>query len=242
MRFKQQKGIKKIPGPVTSESILVAGAFLLHLPHAVAVMNSGEVFNWSDADVTLRCTHDTESRDFRVHKLFLSFASPVFRDMFEVTQPSSPASNIVNLGDPPQALELILRFIYPSSGPPAINDLTIVSQALSLADKYDIEVARSRLRSSLVDLAATEPLRVYAIACRFGLEDEMKIAASRVTLTDLLVLTQLPDEFKLIPATDYHHLIRSRIGYRKKIVDTTTSGKTLYIIFGFLFFFWYICH
>ena len=174
----------------------------------IVTMTSDEMFNWPDGDVILRSTHGTESRDFRVHKIFLSFASPIFKDMFKLPQPSSPTSNVdvVNLTDPPRVLELILRFIYPCP-PPVIDDLTLLSEVLFLADKYDIEAARSRLRPSLMKFAKTEPLRAYAIACRLGFEDEMKIASSHTTSINLTEVTQLPDEFKFIPATEYHRLI-----------------------------------
>ncbi|KAF9643877.1 hypothetical protein BDM02DRAFT_3072578, partial [Thelephora ganbajun] len=102
---------------------------------------------------------------------------------FKLPQPSSATStvDIIDMSDPPGALEVILRFIYPSTDPPAINDLTLLAEVLVLADKYDIGVARSQLRRSLSEFATTEPLRVYAIACRLGFEDEMKIASSRTT-------------------------------------------------------------
>lgn len=178
------------------------------------------MFNWPDGDVILRATYGTESRDFRVHKVFLSFSSPVFRDMFGIPQPLLEARDdvdVVDIADPPRALELILRYMYPSASSPTINDLTTLSEALVLADKYDVEVARSRLRSSFREFAATEPLRAYAIACRFGLEDEMKIASSRTTSIHLPGLTTLPDEFRLIPATEYHRLILLHSRYRKEV-------------------------
>ena len=188
-------------------------------------MDSDEMFNWPDGDVILRATHGTDSRDFRVHKLFLSFSSPVFKDMFKLPQPSSAASDvdIVDMVDPPRALEVILRFIYPSADSPTIDDLTLLSEVLVLADKYDIRVARPRLRSSLVDFARTEPLRVYAIACRLGLEDEMKIASSHTTSIHLPELAELPDEFRFIPATEYHRLILLHATYRKKVEAITRS-------------------
>jgi len=183
-------------------------------------MNSDEMFNWPDGDIILRATHGTESRDFRVHKLFLSFSSPVFKDMFGIPQPPSADPNgidVVDVADPPRALEIILRFMYPSPTPPVINDLTVLSEALALADKYDVEVARSRLRSLFKRFAKTEPLRAYAIACRLGLEDEMKIASSHTTSIHLPGLTELPDEFRSIPATEYHRLILLHSRYRKEV-------------------------
>jgi len=181
-------------------------------------MNPEETFSWPDGDVILRATHGTESRDFRVHKVFLSFSSPIFRDMFKIPQPPLAAPNgvdVVDVTDPPRALELILRLVYPSANSPIIDDLTTLSEALVLADKYDIEVARSRLRSSFREFAKTEPLRTYAIACRLGFEDEMKIASSHTTSIHLPGLAELPDEFKLIPATEYHRLILLHSRYRK---------------------------
>ena len=198
-------------------------------------MNPSETFNWPDGDVILRSTHGAESRDFRVHKFFLSFTSPVFKDMFAINQPSSSAESdvdIVDLSDPPRALELILRLIYPSPTLPVVNNLAIVSEALTLADKYDIEVARSRLRSSLVQLAKTEPLRVYAIACRLGFEDEMKIASSHTLQINLPALTQLPDEFKFIPATEYHRLIHLHARYRKEAMDIAINSLQNTSLFG----------
>ena len=190
-------------------------------------MNSGEMFNWPDGDVILRATHGTESRDFRIHKVFLSFSSPFFKDMFRIPQPSSAPSNgvdVVDLTDPPRALELVLRFVYPSVDSPVIDDLTTLSEALVLADKYDIEVARSRLRPSFREFATTEPLRAYAIACRLGLEDEMKIASSHTTSIYLPGLAELPEEFKLIPATEYHRLILLHSRYRKEIETIAHSA------------------
>ena len=190
-------------------------------------MNSDEMFNWPDADVILRAAHGSDSRDFRVHKIFLSFASPVFKGMFDIPQPPSATSSnipIINIIDPPRAVDLILRFIYPSS-PPVVDDLTIISEAVSLADKYDIEVARPRIRPSLMKFAEAEPMRVYAIACRLGFEEEMKVASSRTTSIHLLGLTQLPDEFKFVPATEYHRLILLHAKYRNEVEAIASSTR-----------------
>jgi len=190
-------------------------------------MNADERFNWPDGDVILRATHGIESRDFRVHKLFLSFPSPVFKGMFGIPQPSSAASNdvdVIEVADPPRALELVLQFVYPSAASPTIDDLTVLSEALVLADKYDIQVARSRLRSSFMAFASIEPLRTYAIACRLGFEDEMKVASSYTTSIHLPGLTELPEEFRFIPATEYHRLILLHARYRKEFEDIARSA------------------
>jgi hypothetical protein len=183
-------------------------------------MRPEETFGFPGGDIIIRATHGKDSCDFRVHKTFLYFSSPVFKDMLSIPQPSSTPSNdvdLVDVTDPPRALELVLRFIYPSAKLPVINNLSLLSEALVVADKYGIGVARSQLRSSFKGFMTTEPLRVYAIACQFGFEDEMKIASWHTTSIHLPGLTELPPEFKFIPATEYHRLILLHLRYRKKV-------------------------
>jgi hypothetical protein len=77
---------------------------------------------------------------------------------------------------------------------------------LVLADRYDIETARLRLRPSLVEFAETGlPERRHR--CRPGFEDEVKIPPSHTASIDFLGLTELPDEFKFIPVMEYHRFI-----------------------------------
>ena len=189
-------------------------------------MNSEEAFNWPDGDVILRSTDGSDSRDFRLHKLILSLASPAFRDMFSLPRPSSPPLDfdIIDVEDPPRAVELTLRFIYPCP-PPKIDDLTLLSEALAFADNYDIESARSQLRPSLMAFAETESLRVYAIACRFGFVEEMKRASSYTTSIHLPGLAKLPDEFRFIPAAEYDRLTLLHARYRKEFEAIALSGR-----------------
>ena len=184
-------------------------------------MSSGEIFNFPEGDVILRTTNETQTRDFRVHKWLLSYTSSVFKDMFTIPQPPesviSSDVDIITITDSPQALELVLQFVYPSPTSPAIDDFAVLSEALIVADKYDIEVARVRLRSLFAEFVKTEPLRAYAVACRSGLTDEMKIASSYTASIHLPGLAELPDEFKLIPATEYHRLILLHSKYRQQV-------------------------
>ena len=50
----------------------------------------------------------------------------------------------------------------------------------------------------------------------------MKIASSRTTSIDLPDLTQLPDKFKFILATEYHRLVHLHRRYRREVVVITT--------------------
>jgi hypothetical protein len=111
--------------------------------------------------------------------------------------------------------------------------VAVLSEALVLADKYDIEVARVRLRASFAGFAKTEPLRAYAIAFRLGLTEEMKIASSHTTSIHLPSLAEIPDEFKSVPATEYHRLVRLHSRYREEveaIADRTPLQRPFFSI------------
>jgi len=76
-------------------------------------------FQWQnppDADTTPRASG---GKQFHAHKLVLSLASPVFRDMFSVPQPPDgpPKTPIIDVDDPPDALETFLQIIYPGPYP-----------------------------------------------------------------------------------------------------------------------------
>ena len=57
----------------------------------------------------------------------------------------------------------------------------------------------------------------------------MKIASSHTTSIHLPGLAELPDEFKLIPATEYHRLILLHSKYRKE-VETIADSATRPIV------------
>ena len=77
--------------------------------------------NPPDADGILRASG---GKEFHARKLILPLASPVFRDMFSVpqsTETDPPVLPIVDVHDPPEALEIFLQIIYPIRNP-SIND------------------------------------------------------------------------------------------------------------------------
>jgi len=64
-----------------------------------------------------------------------------------------------------------------------------------------------------------QPLRVYAIASRFGFEEEAEAASSLTTEIYLPALADLPDDLKDISATTYHKLVRLHEKHREEIED-----------------------
>ena len=187
-------------------------------------MLRGNIFNVPDGDIILRAL-GPPSHDFRVHKLVLSLASPVFKDMFSLPQPTPDNSTvaeveIVEVADPPDALDIILRLIYPFAPPSFDGSLNTLVECLIVADKYNIKAAKARLNQELGRSYVADSLRVYAIAYRFGFA-KIVDSTSRIILSDIHLpgIPELPDDFNFVPATTYHKLVRHHASYLEEVVE-----------------------
>ena len=168
----------------------------------------GAPFERKDADLILR---SSDHVDFHVHRLILSLASPVFETMFSLPQPLNvdSAPRVVDVTETSETLKTFLLILYPVKTR-ALLSLTHVRDALEVARKYDAEKATNVLRLELVHPRFLEPhpLRVFAIACLFGLEAEAKIAAEKAVLTNQVGKSCCPSELDDTPAGVYHRLLK----------------------------------
>ena len=157
------------------------------------------------ADVILRASG---GKEFHAHKIVLSLASPVFRDMFSVPQPSPTESSelpIVDVNDPPEAFGIFLQTIYPTRNP-LITDVETLVAVLRLADKYDAKDVLDIHKDHLPSLSSNlPPIHIYAILCACGRDEEAGAAARRVSFASLNTLDSNPI-LQLITATQYQRL------------------------------------
>jgi len=190
-------------------------------------MPEDENFDAPDADIILRAL-GPPIRDFRVHKLLLSLASPVFKDMLSLPQPASDDSGestvaeaeVVEVTDPAEALEIVLRMIYPFNTPSLNGGFNTLVECLVITDKYEIKGAKSRLYSLLTRMNATQPLRVYATATRFGFANLADSTFGHIISSiHLAGILELPEDFNFVSATSYHKLVRQRASYLEAVVD-----------------------
>lgn len=169
-------------------------------------------FDSLDADLVLRSS-SPDPVDFRVHKCILAAASPFFHHMFELPQPlpesKACASDIpiVDVSESSQTLEWLLRYVYPVPKPDICSLDNLVS-VLEAAAKYDFIAVTDYLRMLLISqpFLEADPVRVYAIACRFDLDEEARIA-SRYTLSVNVLDSPLCEDLKCISAYQYHQLL-----------------------------------
>jgi len=159
--------------------------------------------NPPDADVILRASG---GKELYAHKLVLSLASPVFRDMFSVPQPPDESSQtpIVDVGDPPGVLEMFLQIVYPVPNPP-INDAETLASLLHLADKYDAKVVLDAYKNLPSVCINPSPIHAYAIFCACGREKEAEAAARRVPFASLASLSN--PLLRLMTIEQYQRLV-----------------------------------
>ncbi|KIM25216.1 hypothetical protein M408DRAFT_221923 [Serendipita vermifera MAFF 305830] len=197
------------------------------LPHRYAT------FEVANGDTLLQ---SSDSFSFSVHRCLLVRASPAFCDTFHIPPIAIPCSSVVPnlvpipISEPAYVLDALLRFMYPLP-PPSFNDLSQLAPVLAACINYQMAPAISILRQQLVSpkFLLREPLRVFAIARRFGLTAEVA-EASRETLRIDLSEAPFYEEMKYISAYDLQCLLvlhRQRGKAARSVLSARSSACRL---------------
>ncbi|KAG1739360.1 hypothetical protein EDD22DRAFT_959386 [Suillus occidentalis] len=175
-------------------------------------------FDHPEADIILQ---SSDSVNFRVFKLFLSLASPVFETMFKLPQPAVGANEdtkdslpVVPVQENSKTLDTFLRFCYPSTlaEDPSLENLADIKAILGAARKYSLDLIERKVCQALANpkVLEAEPLRCFAIARNARLKHET-ITAARYTLRQPLIPAWFA-EINMITASDLLALLT----YHKK--------------------------
>lgn len=157
------------------------------------------------ADFVLSTPHNMH---FHVSAALLRLASPYFAALTRSpAYRGAPAPFVLDVPESDAALETVLRLTYPVPAP-VLHDLHDLADALAAAQKYELRAAQAALRAMLLlpRFVAREPLRVYALARRFGLDAEANAAAvhaCRTPVRDWPVCEELDD----ITGRQYYDLL-----------------------------------
>ncbi|KAH8110802.1 hypothetical protein DFH11DRAFT_741318 [Phellopilus nigrolimitatus] len=162
-----------------------------------------------NGDVTLR---SSDQQDFQVVKAILTIASSFFKSMFSLPQPEGQGGcelPVIPVTEDSTTLDTLLRLCYPVKKP-IVTDINLVEAVLGAALKYEMEIVVQEMCRALVSggLLESQPLRVYAIACRYELDEEMRLAA-KATLK-MSIEGVYVKEFETLPTSRYFHLLQYR--------------------------------
>ncbi|CAL1708371.1 unnamed protein product [Somion occarium] len=175
-------------------------------------------FNDPQADFVIQ-TQRTNTM-FRVSLAILAQASSFFRQV-ESQRKQNPGLRDyehLDVAESDATIETILRFIYPVADP-VVQDLDDVCDAYQASVQYKFDYVAKRLREFMLSprFMDNEPVRVYAIARRFGLAEETNIAARHV----LRFPPNWPayEEFDHISGRAYHELLTLHKNRGRKLVE-----------------------
>ncbi|EIM83866.1 uncharacterized protein STEHIDRAFT_159481 [Stereum hirsutum FP-91666 SS1] len=185
-------------------------------PHT-EVKDAPAPFDDRDADVILR---SCDLVDFRVFKLVLSLASPVFKSMFTLPQSLSSSQStvaddddhrdgipIVRLSEDARTLEDVLRSFYPVSVP-CVDSMEGIARVLAVAEKYEIDTFRRRAREMLLNRVDEDPVSAYTIAVRFQIEAIVaKAAIAFLTIHHTTIMKCSSPLLSLITAEQFRRLL-----------------------------------
>jgi hypothetical protein len=182
-------------------------------PDIIEVRIAHPPFGDGGADVILR---SSDNVDFYVLKSFMEYSSSVFKDMFRAAQ-GEPGKNeekkdglrVIFTSDTAETWKILLRFLYPShaAGSPTLDSLDECPRVMESLRNYGMKRAEKLIIADLVAprFVETEPLRVFALACHYGLDEEARIAA-RQTLHKPIIGHAHFTEMKIMTAEHYYRL------------------------------------
>ena len=127
----------------------------------------------------------SDSVDFYLPRVVLILSSPFFRQMLSIPQPAASDDHKgfdrIPVSEDSKTFDILMRLIYPIQNP-EVKDISQVEKVLEASLKYDIVEASRATKIVLRSFQRTQPLQVYAIACRLHLEEEAASAARAVYL------------------------------------------------------------
>ncbi|GBE81318.1 hypothetical protein SCP_0310450 [Sparassis crispa] len=141
------------------------------------------LFSSDEGDVFLGSKDGTQ---FRVHSYTLKTTSGWFRTMFSLPQKQDSNSlEVIYVDEDTETLEAILRMIC-GLPIPRLDSYEAIEPILHAAEKYDMIGPMSIVRAVVMTPPLlADPLRLYAITCRYGWLDEAKLASQYTLILDL---------------------------------------------------------
>ncbi|OAX40171.1 hypothetical protein K503DRAFT_21990 [Rhizopogon vinicolor AM-OR11-026] len=166
-------------------------------------------FDNPDCDIILR---SCDGVNFRVFKLILSLASPMFKVMFTLPQAGLQSDDlsvpVIPMTETSTTMKSLLLLCYPTTNP-TFNSLADAKAVLEAARKYDMGGILSRTRDLVMaQFPSADPLELYILSCRFGWQHHAQAAAARtLDIKDLGIPKSECAGLRDITGLDYQRLL-----------------------------------
>ncbi|TFY68126.1 hypothetical protein EVJ58_g1212 [Rhodofomes roseus] len=172
-----------------------------------------------DADAILQTPDMTK---FYIHRAVLRIASSFFADMLSLPQPASSDSDshnesalpVILISENADIIDRLLRMCYPVAKP-CFFGVAFLSPILGAAIKYQMTEAIAVLTKELLSSCDSDPLQVFAVACRHNLEGAVMQAAAAFCV--------LKQEQRPCPATGRYRVPRPITEYTE-LMDTVSAS------------------
>ncbi|KAL5531266.1 hypothetical protein ACEPAG_4143 [Sanghuangporus baumii] len=197
------------------------------------ITSASPPFGGPEGDVILRTS---DSVDFWVLTVILGLASPVFKTMFTLPQPTVKQEEqtqppVIPISESSTTIDLLLRLCYPIEAPQlSEQDITPIGDVLSAALKYEISAVVERARKALkkcAELSSKNAIAAYAIACHLGLADEARVAA--MTCLKWPFPGPTVPHLALMSGLDYYNLLEYHRRVAESIVGLFTKNRYIFV-------------
>ncbi|KAK7692535.1 hypothetical protein QCA50_004165 [Cerrena zonata] len=182
-----------------------------------------EPVQFDDADIVLQAC----GVDFRVHKLILSHASSVFKDMFSLPRNCSTLQEgipIVEVTEDAQTMHDVLSLIYLNTHGVDLDELSTLQRVLLAPRKYSMDNLHSMIGEILRSHANSDPIHVFVVACITNHPEIAHLAAKEILKFDYMHIINAPEIHRvrasaLCKLLRYHHACGERAS---KTIDQRT--------------------
>lgn len=179
----------------------------------------------SGADVVLL---SSDGFEFRARMAILSFASPVFNDMFSLPQPGSdkekqyphhkPPLPLIQLSETKVVIDILLRYCYPVPLARGMEDYDVAVAARSAAEKYDMDYIKGEIDNYIEEHFGGDPryrLLLYREACERREDAQARFQALYCLRFPLATLVRLwkttSSNSSLEKLVEYHLGVSARV-------------------------------
>lgn len=176
----------------------------------------------------------SEGVRFTVNRQLLCYASPVFKDMYEIAPSFSSVKQAVKLSESAAVLRMLLAYLDPKMSSPPTLPIGTLWECIEASKKYHITALISRFRAILtsptilhgdrpINLIILNPLPVAVLAHAFEFTEELRMTLRELARCHINVLMRNKQGCTL-PSVLFQYILQLR---RSRAIWLKAKAKSL---------------